>query len=290
MKNIVIPTTAEEYQADMLRRAFPDEAITQNDFYRRMIGWVIDTKTPLLYEQTHPDEYTNFSINFNWLLRRNYDDTKLGPPDTVHSLYALHEFAHMTNWLPTRLGEISSEEYADQFTRSEYRASNESEILVHYRIPELRKLVFNGTVIAYDLMKKQGVPQPESAFLGKVRAALIEHNDFDHLVGNDPTAQEQLTRIKQYGGNRDWASRHYQDIRNSFLDSSLPLGTGLTDTKYERTIESYQPHLSQERYETNVATNVQMAYGMCRLPMPDLTNFNDALEAAHELEGRHALV
>src|ERR1700691_1301568 len=129
MKNLEIPETAEAYQTDMMERAFPDERIAQNDFYRRLIGWVVHNRTPLLYEQTHPDEYTNFSINFNWLLLRDYAGTELGESATVSSLYALHEFAHMTHRLPTRLDTISPGEYAEQFTGSEYRASNETEIL-----------------------------------------------------------------------------------------------------------------------------------------------------------------
>jgi len=290
MKNIVIPESAEAYQADLMERAFPDEIITDNEFYRNMIGWVVDHKTPLLYEQTHPDEYANFSINFNWLLTRDYSQTTLGPPDTIHSMYALHEFAHMTHWLPTRLGEISMSEYADQFTRSEYRASNETEVLLHYRIPDLRKMVFSGMTIAHDVMRRRGISQPSSALLGKIRPLLIEHKDFDHLVGEDPAAQEQLARIKHYDGNRDWASRHYHKIRDSFMDPSLPWGVGLTDTEYEPTIEAYQPQLSQERYEANVITNVRMGYGMCDLPIPALSTFNDAREAAQELEGRDALV
>ena len=290
MKNIVIPATAEEYQADLMDRAFPEDVITNNDFYRRMIGWVVDNKTPLLYEQTHPDEYANFSINFNWLLRRDYSDSTLGSPDTMHSLYALHEFAHMTHWLPTRLGEISMGEYADQFTRSEYRASNESEILAHYRIPELRKMAFDGMVLAVDLMKEQDIPQPSSALLGKIRPLLIEHTDFDLTVGNDPAAQQQLAHIKQYGGNRDWAGQHYQKIRGRFTDPSLPCGVGLTDTEYEPTVAAYEPYLSQQRYESNVVTNVRMAHLMCSLPLPDVITFNDAVAAAEELEGHHALI
>ena len=290
MKDIAIPATVEEYQTDILDRALPDPLITENDFYRRAVGWVMDTKTPLLYEQTHPDEYTNLSINFNWLLLRDYKDTPLGPPETIHSLYALHEFTHMTHWLPTRLSEVSAEEYADQFTRSEYRASNETEILAHYRIPELRDIVFNGMTLAVDLMKQRGIPQPSSVLLGKIRPLLIEHDDFDHLVGNDPEAQAQLARIKHFSGNREWAINHYREIRHSFLDSTLPVGVGLTDTAYEPTIEAYNPAPDQAHYESNVIANVRMAYSMCEQPIPSLTTFNDAIAAAKDLEGHHALV
>ena len=76
MRGIRIFPTAEEYVEDFLARGLPEESIRTNDFYRRLIGWVIDQRSPLLYEQDHPDEYTNLSINFNWLLLRNYAQTK----------------------------------------------------------------------------------------------------------------------------------------------------------------------------------------------------------------------
>ena len=102
MKNIYIPETVEAYQADLLARAFPDERIVGNDFYRRLIGWIIDERTPLLYDQTHEDERANLSINFNWLVTRDYTGSPLGDEETVRSLYNLHEFTHMTHRLPTR--------------------------------------------------------------------------------------------------------------------------------------------------------------------------------------------
>ncbi len=290
MKNIVIPETVEAYQADLLQRAFPDQSIAENDFYRRMIGWTIDNRTPLLYEPTHPDEQPNLSINFNWLLLRDYGRTALGPPDTILSLYALHEFAHMTHWLPTNLGEITANEYAEQFTRSEYRASNESEILAHHRIPGLRDRVLPGMKIAVDILKERGVGQLPSQLLNKVRALLIEHNDFDHLVGDDPAAQAELARLKSYNGNREWAAEHYENIRSRFSDPSLPLGYGLTDAEYEPTIASYEPQLSQEQYEANVIRNVRFAYAMCGFEVPLITNFAQARELATALEGHHALV
>ena len=68
MKNIMIPERIDDYVVDLHERALPDRQLVAADFYRRLVGWIIDTRTPLLYEQDHEDEYTNFSINFNWLL------------------------------------------------------------------------------------------------------------------------------------------------------------------------------------------------------------------------------
>ena len=290
MKHLTIPETAAAYQADLMQRAFPDEQITQNDFYRRMIGWVVDNRTPLLYEQTHEGEYANFSINFNWLLLRDYSQTTLGPEQTISTLYALHEASHMTEWLPTRLGELPADQYAEQFTSSEYRASNESEILAHYRVPGLRSVAFSGMRLAVDLMKERGIAQPPSQQLAQVRALLVESDTYDHLAGTDPEAQAELARIKQFNGNRRWARRHFADIQQRFTDPSLPLGYGLTNDTYESTIAAYEPQLTQARYEANVIRNVRFAYGMCSQPLPRIANFEGALAAAAALEGQHALV
>jgi hypothetical protein len=290
MQHIVIPETAEAYQADLMERAFPDPQIPQNDFYRRMIGWVIDNRTPLLYEGTHPNEETNLSINFNWLLVRDYGRTALGAPDSVQSLYSLHEFAHMTHWLPTRLDEVTASEYAEQFTGSEYRASNETEILVHYRIPELRATVFPGVRLAVDIMKERGVARPSSQLLNQLRALLIERNDFDHLAGDEPDVQAELARIKRYSGNRSWAAGHYDQIRDQFVDPSLPLGWGLSDAEYEAVIGAYEPSLTQAQYQAHAIRNVRFAYAMCGLGVPLIANFAQARELAAALEGRHALV
>lgn len=290
MRNIDIPPTAEAYQADIMQRAFPDQDIVQNDFYRRMIGWIIDNRTPLLYEESHPAEVPNLSINFNWLLLRDYEDSTLGEPDTMLSLYSLHEFAHMTHWLPTNLSEVTEAEYAEQFTGSEYRASNETEILAHYRVPKLRPKVFRGMRLAVDIMRERGIDQPPSQKLGTIRSLLIEYDDFDHLVGDGPDAQAELKRIKQYNGNRRWSSQHYTQIRDRFTDPSLPLGYGLTDAEYEQTISGYNPDLSQEQYELHVIRNVRFAYAMCGHEIPLITNFAQARELAVALEGQHALV
>lgn len=291
MKNIYIPPTVEEYQHDIAERAFPDSRITDNDYYRRLVGWVNDVRTPLLYEQDHTDEYANLSINFNWLLLRNYENTKLGRPTTILTMYALHEYTHMTNWLPTRLNEITPSEYADQFTRSEYRASNESEILLHYRIPELRQELFPNMKIAVDIMKERGIPQQSSALLGKIRPILVEHDEMDFLLGGDPEATDAIARLKQFNGNRTWSAEHFREIQPYFMDDTLPQGNGLTDTEYEDVIAKYEPGLTQEQYERNVSRNVRMAFGMCGLAIPKLNgDIHEAIAAAKELEGRHALV
>ena len=290
MKNIVIPKKAEDYRADILKRAFPEERIRENNFYQRLIGWVIDHRTPLLYTQDHDSEYANFSINFNWLLLRDYTETKIGAPHTILAMYALHEFTHMTYWLPTRLNELSSAQYADAFTESEYRASNETELLLHYRVPQLRQEVLQGRKIIFDILNEQGIEQPSMQRLCNLRPVLIEDTVLDTLFGNNPENQALMTDIKRFNGNREWATARFNTIAPYFSDPSLPLGDGLTHTEYEDVLSSYEPRLTQEKYEQNIIRNIKLGFAMCGLEVPTIQTFDEALTKAKELEGHHAVV
>lgn len=290
MKNIIIPKTVEQYKADIFKRAFPEPLILENDFYKRLIGWVIDNRTPLLYEQDDASEYANFSINFNWLLLRNYSQTTIGAPDTILAMYALHEFTHMTYWLPTRLNELSSAQYADEFTESEYRASNETEILLHYRVPELRAQVLQGKKIVFDILKEQGIEQPSMQRLCNLRPVLIEDTILDRLFGDDPENLSLMANLKQFNGNREWATERFDTISNYFSDISLPLGSGLTHAEYESILGSYEPSLTQQQYEKNIIRNVRLGFAMCGKELPALNSLDEAIAAAEELEGQHAVV
>lgn len=290
MKEIIIPPTVEEYRADLEARALPDRNLAENDFYKRLINWVVDHRTPLLYEQDHSDEYTNFSINFNWLLLRDYKDTKLGPPETIQTMYGLHEMTHMTHRLPTRLDEMTPGEYAEDFTKSEYRASNETEILIHYRIPELRKLVFPGMKIAFDILKEKKVMQPSSHRLSLFRPLAVETDLLMPLVGDDPEDIEVMKRFQKFNGNREWAAERFKVIQPYFRGSIFPQSRGLTDREYENIISNYESQLDQETYERHSIRNVRLGYAMCGLEVPMIFTFNEAVTKAKELEGHHAIV
>lgn len=301
MQGLVIPETVEDYQADLFERAFPDSTITDNPFYRNLIQWVVDHRTPLLYEQDHPDEYTNLSLNFNWLLLRDYSEKQLGPPETVLSMYTLHEFAHMTHWLPTNLDRVTADEYAEAFARSEYRASNETEILLHYRIPELRDIVLPGITIAFDLLQARGVAQPRMEELANLRPLLVEHRDDDTVFGSEqyealvrtvfgdhPEAMNVANHLRRFNGNREWARERFAAIRPHFLEREAQKD-GIGTDEYEERITTYEPQINQARYEANVIRNVRYGYAMCGLDVPDVYTINHAVMLGKELEGHHAI-
>lgn len=290
MRNIEIPRTPGEYQEDLVARAFPEPLIAENDFYSRLIGWVADNRTPLLYDQTHSDEHANFSINFNWLLLRDYAKTDFGPARTILAMYAMHEFSHMTNWLPTRLDEITPGQYAQQFDNSEIRASDESEILLHYRVPELRGWVLTDRKIMFDVLKERGIDQPSAVRLASIRPLIVGDTVLDGYFGDTPENMEVVQFLKRYNGNRRWARERYAAIRPLFSGDAFPLGDGLTIDEYEPVISGYVSDLTQERYAANMVRNVRLGFAMCGLTPPAIATLADARVAVRELEDQHAVI
>jgi hypothetical protein len=288
MKNIKIPKKAEEYRADVYARAFPDGRIPADGFYKNLIDWILDHRTPILYEQTDPSEYTNFSINFNWLLLRDYKDTKLGPQPLILSMYCLHEFSHMTHWLPTNLRDMTPGEYAEFFTQSEYIASNETEILIHYRIPGLRKELFPGTKIFYDTLIEAMTPMPTVSNLYDMRSILVEGHVLDSVLFPDADDKPILERFKYYSGNRPWARSRFTRIQPFFGDT--PQSFGLTKAEYEEVITNYISSFNQQRYEANMIRNIKLGYVMCGKEAPSIESFDEAVEYAEKLSGSVAIV
>lgn len=274
----------------MRERAYPDAEIAEHPFYKNLIDWVADNRTPLLYEQNHDDEYTNFSINYNWLLLRDYTDTRLGEAATILTMYAIHESSHMTNWLPVRLTDLSAAEYAQQFKLSEHRASNETELMIHERIPGLRERTFPGMRILYDSLKERGFAYPSASEMVALRSLLIEGTVLDGWFDDRPEDRALIERLKTFNGNIPWATERFEAIKPLFSDPSLPLGSGLTIEQYEPVIAGYKADMTPERYEHNVVRNVRYGYLMCGLDAPAVTGLAGAIAAAKDLEGHHAIV
>lgn len=290
MKNISIPSTVEEYVSDLHEKVFPAEFLACNDFYRRLIGWVVDQHSPVIYQQTDESEYQNFSINFNWMALRDYSDSPLGPEEIMHTMYSLHEFSHMTHRLPVDIDSVTADEYADDFTGSEYRASNETEILIHERVPELRDIVLQGTKIAHDILRERKISFGYKE-LQLLRPLIVETDLLDGCFKSQEDRQI-LERFKYYAGNREWARERHAYLRKAigFVARGLDRADCLTDEQYADYLPMYEPRLDQKIYEANMIRNARLGYVMCGLAMPNIKSFTDAQKAIKELEGHHATV
>src|SRR3989344_5832118 len=137
MKNITLFRTKKEYEDFVFEKIISDTTLNTHPFYRNLVQFVLDSKAPLFYWQTDPSEHANFSAYYHFVLARDtYKD------ETIRSMYFLHDFTHMLFYYPHDVKSVTEEEFENAVLLSEYAASNETEIFIHYRVPGLRDKVF----------------------------------------------------------------------------------------------------------------------------------------------------
>src|SRR3989344_482277 len=137
MRNIQLFKTKKEYEAFVFGKIFKEKLIVEHPFYRNLIQFVVDSKAPIFYDQSDVSEHANFSNYYNFqLICETY------PNPTQETMFFLHDFTHMLFPYPYNVSAVSEHEFAEAIIAHEYAASNESEILLHYRVPEIRAKVF----------------------------------------------------------------------------------------------------------------------------------------------------
>lgn len=258
MKNIRIFRKKAELEAFVRDELIRDRALVDSAFYRALVQFVLDAKAPLFYEQSDPSEYANFSAHYNFvLIRNNYAS------EALRGLYFLHDFTHMLFYYPHDLSTVTEREFEDALILAEYAASNETEILAHYRVPGLRERVFPDKRLFVDLLRERGVAaKPPVLSLFQLRKALVESDWLDPYFFHDPRDGPEKERLKSYAeGNERWCKKRFHESRR------LPNPTEwffpfLTPGSYERVLASYRSTATQEDYERTVLRNVRLAFAL----------------------------
>ena len=254
--------------------------IAGHPFYRRLIQFVLDSKAPLFYVESDPVEYRNFSAYYHFVLdRRNYAD------ETIRSMYFLHDFTHMLFYYPHDVSAVTQEEFDEAVILSEYAASNETEVLIHYRIPGLREKVFRDQRIFVDLLRERGIgQQPPVHSLLHLRKTLIERDVLDPFFFQDPRDLPVRSTLKSYAGNGAWCKQRMREIRR-LKNPTEYFYRFLTPVNYERVLSTYESAATQETYESVTLRNVRLAFELLGLDNPPAT-FSECIERIGELEGR----
>lgn len=279
MKNIQLFKTKQEYENFVLNEVFKEKLITSNEFYRNLIQFVIDAKSPIFYHQSDPSEHANFSGYYNFeLIRKTYDNP------TLQSMYFLHDFTHLLFYYPYDMSSVSQEEFDDVIILGEYAASNETEIFIHYRIPDIRKKIFQNRKIFFDVLKENGVAKPPVEAMFKTRKLIIETDILDPFFFTKPEDEFLRQEFKTYRGSKPWCKERYTE--------SLKLKNPeeyyykfLTQLNYERIINSYKSSSAQAEYERNVLINIKLVFALMGLENPP-QSFPECLDKIEELEGK----
>ena len=277
MKNIQLFKRKEAYEEFVFHEIFKDERIKYHPFYQNLIQFVLDAKAPVFYEQTDKSEYANFSAYYNWVLRR---DGYSNP--TMESMYFLHDFAHMMFDYPYDMSSVSEDEFNETVITNEYAASNETEILAHYRVPGLRNSVLQDRRIFFDTLTDMGIEQPTVHQLLGMRRMLIETSALDFLFPK-PQDQPVITHLKSYSGNRAWCKTRFKQVVD--LNPTEYFFWALRPLNYERVLMNYQSTSTQENYERTVLKSVRImcaVTGLKTLPQ----RFAECFDVIQALQGR----
>ena len=278
MKNIRIFRTKKEYMGFLTNEIFTEKLIANNEFYKKLIQFVIDHKAPLFYEMSDGLERNSFSSYCHFQPMRVYSH------ETIRTMFFLHDFVHMLFDYPYDMARVSMEEFQEIMTKGEYVASDETEILIYYRIPELHKKVFIHERIFFDILKERGVKQPPLWALAKLRQQLIETDNLDAFFFTKTEDQEIKLWFKKWRINSMWNETRYLEslkVKNAerFQYRSL------TPYNYERTIENYEAIGGEAEYQKLVLSNIQLAFAIVGLENPP-TTFEECFEKIKLLENK----
>jgi hypothetical protein len=279
VRRIRIFPTRKEYEEFVFAEVLSDDLLRASPFYRSLVRFVLDAKAPLFYSQSDPSEHANFSLYYNFILIR---DTYTNP--TLRAMYFLHDFVHLLFYYPHDMSAVTAEEFDELLLGAEYAASNETEVLAHYRVPGLRARVFPDRRLLVDLLRERGVAQPAVRALHRLRSLLVESDDLDPFFFLTPADEPVRATLKSYRGNRAWCK---QRLAETLLlpNPSEYSYRFLTPTNYERVLSSYEGSADQASYERVVLRNLRLAFVLLRLERPP-ASFAEGLERVLELEER----
>ena len=278
MKQIQLFRQKRQYEDYVRSEILVDPELRDHPFYRRLVQFVLDAKAPLFYSMSDETEYRNFSSYYHFILdRRNYAD------ETVRTMYFLHDLTHSLFWYPHDLTGIPQEKFQRIVIRCEYAASNETEVLIHYRVPGLRERVFRGMRLLYDVLVERGVTQPSVDDLFRLRVQLIEETWLHPFFF--PAAQDAPVRdtLVSYRGNRGWCKDRFEEVRRLGNPTEWAYPS-LEVENYEKVIPSYESTATQADYERTTLKNIRLAFTLLDLAPPQ--SFDECLDRVGELEGK----
>lgn len=282
MREISFFERVEDYRDFLFEEIFREPLIREHPFYRNLIGFVADERSPLFYRISDPSEHFGFSGSYHFMTRR---ESYSSPAH--ESLFFLHDFTHILFAYPHRLHDpaenwhVTEAQFTEMFFYQERIASNESEILVHYRIPELREKIFPDRRLYIDVLRERQVPKLDPQALLEMRTLLCTEPWLDELLLADESEIawwfQRWARLTP-----KWCAERYRALR----DVEVPFfdWRWLDGREYEQQIAAYSPRYEQSLYERNILRNLQMAYALCDLPDAPC-HFNDCREAVDRLEG-----
>ena len=278
MKHIKFHSTLTEYLSFISGNIIQTDIFKQHPFYRGLVDFIVDYRSPLFFEASHDYEYAHFSQYFNFVLMRGGYENAF-----ISDMFFMHDFMHMAFHNPLRVRDLSYEYFHELTTTNEYVASNDTEIRTYYRLPGMRENSLSYPIL-YDVLRDNLPECPSARELLRMRKSIIL-DEQDEGLGGHPDAAGIFAFLRKFkASNPKWTRIWYDqfpeiDAVYSRDRMALPV------LDYEAFLERYRSDFSEERYQQNVLQNVQVALQL--LGEKDLpANFAECRDAVEVLEGR----
>lgn len=252
MKNLIFIPTLKDYREYIYRTIVTQSVFHTHSFYKGLIEYIIDIRTPLFFEASHDYERSHFTQYFNWsLIRHEYDNPYIG------DLYFLHDFVHMAFRNPLRPRALSFNAFCNLAISNEYVAANETEIMTYYRIPELRKKTFTQPIL-YDKLVNWSPDMPSVQALFGMRKAIIENTFVETLFLNDEESWSIIAFLKKFNKNNQvWCRLWYNqfpEIRKTRIQRTRILPY----EGYSSVLNAYMSTATEDSYRRNVLYNCRI--------------------------------
>lgn len=276
MRDIRFFPALDDYRKFVDEQIFVEPLIRDHPFYRNLIDFVLCERAPLFYEISQRSEHFGFSGTYHFQTMRDYAD------GAYQTLFYTHDFTHLLFEYPHDLRGWTAEQFRRMFIYQERLASNESEVLVHYRVPELRAKVLPNLRMWADVLRERGTPQMDALSLFAVRDRLVMDDQYgDEMLPGEGEVLSWLRAWRQL--TPKWCDQRFALLR----DQPAPTfpWRRLHGGDYEQVIAGYTPQWSQKRYEELTLRNLQLAFAL--LGWTDApASFDQAHDAVQRLEGQ----
>ena len=272
MRDIEFFDNVADYESHIWESVFTESWVYDTPFYRNLVHFILDHRTPIFYTVSDSSEHFAFSGAYYFETRRTRYPSK-----TREQLFWLHDFTHMLFPYAHDVYDITERKFLNQFWYQERIASSETEIMAYWRVPGLRKEVFPDEKLWYDVLVDPdqthvrhalfGQSKPDTVDFLSYRVAVQMNDNFgESELGDYP---EILKFVQQWRRlTPKWISRRYRSVAGMRVEVP-PYDWNFNAENYERRISAYslgvRPSYGEERqenYERNIMANVRMAYDL----------------------------
>lgn len=261
----------KDYERFVETELYPEPLIRDHAFYKALRTLVAREKSPI-YNRVDDakEQYTYLGCDYISPMPNRVDRYA---NDAIFTKFIVHENTHQLFSYVRNVTGMSLKEFYDSMSRAERAASNESEVLIYFRIPQLREKTREILPrIWYDCLVEgeYDLSKITLSHLEAMRAAWLDNDIWDDIFAPGPENEPVRAYMGRFrGSNEDFLYERLRALRK-LPALSEPTFVSLLPGDYEHPLNDYAKLLEaehnssyallQEKYERNVLVHIQLLY------------------------------